>query len=69
MKKHAIAILGITVLTLSFAYPLAQKDEKATTILNKVSAKTKAYKTISTDFTYSVKSENINEEQKGKLQL
>jgi len=69
MKKLAIAIIGITALSFSFVYPVAQKDAKATEILNKVSAKTKAYKTITTDFTYSVKSENINEKQKGKLQL
>jgi outer membrane lipoprotein carrier protein len=67
--KKTLAIIGITILTLSFVTPSAQKDEKATEILNKVSAKTKAYKTITTNFTYSVKSETIDEKQKGKLQL
>lgn len=67
--KTTLAIIGITVLSLSFVIPSVQKDEKATEILNKVSAKTKAYKTITADFTYSVKSENIDEKQKGKLQL
>lgn len=52
---------------LSFSGKIIQKDPKATEILNKLSAKTKAYSSIQADFTYSVKSDEINEEQKGKL--
>ena len=67
--KTTLAIIGIAIISLSFVTPVAQKDARATEILNKVSAKTKAYKTITADFTYSVKSEDINEKQKGKLAL
>ncbi|MFT6746536.1 MAG: outer membrane lipoprotein carrier protein [Glaciecola sp.] len=67
--KKILAVLGLSVLGISFVSPAIQKDAKATEVLNKVSVKTKAYKTISADFTYSLKSEDINEKQKGKLQL
>lgn len=64
--KATLAILGISVLAFSF---VAQKDSKATEILNKLSTKNKSYKTITADFTYAVKSDNIDEKQKGTLQL
>ncbi|MFT6716359.1 MAG: outer membrane lipoprotein carrier protein [Saprospiraceae bacterium] len=67
--KTTLAVIAISIFGFSFVAPSVQKDAKATEILNKVSAKTKAYKTITADFTYSVKSEDINEKQKGKLQL
>lgn len=67
--KTILATIGIAILSVAFVNPAVQKDAKATEILNKVSAKTKAYKTISADFTYSVKSDNIDEKQKGKLVL
>jgi outer membrane lipoprotein carrier protein len=47
----------------------AQTDSKATTILNEVSAKTKAYKSIRIDFTYTMenKKEKINDKFTGSL--
>jgi outer membrane lipoprotein carrier protein len=57
------AVLSFTIA----AY--AQSDSKATTILNEVSAKTKAYKTINIDFTYTMenKKEKINDKFTGTL--
>lgn len=47
----------------------AQSDSKATTILDEVSAKTKAYKSIRIDFTYTMenKKEKINDKFTGSL--
>ena len=47
----------------------AQSDSKATAILNDVSARTKAYKTIHIDFTYTMenKKEKINDKFTGSL--
>ena len=65
--KSIFKLLTLSFLAFSFSGKVIQKDPKATEILNKLSAKTKAYTSIQADFTYSVKSEQINEEQKGKL--
>ncbi|MCK9423069.1 MAG: outer membrane lipoprotein carrier protein LolA [Bacteroidales bacterium] len=45
------------------------KDQKAIALLNEVSAKTKAYKSIKVDFTYTMENTKakINEEKKGSL--
>jgi outer membrane lipoprotein carrier protein len=56
----------LLILAVAFGFMItasAQSDSKATTILNEVSAKTKAYKTIRIDFTYSMenKKEKIND--------
>lgn len=46
-------------------------DVKAKAILDKLSAKTKAYKTIKAEFQYTIsnKSEGINESQNGKIEI
>lgn len=66
--KSLIVIL-LTVAT-SFS-ALAQQDQKAKAILDKLSAKTKAYKTIKAEFKFTIsnKSEGINETQTGKIQI
>jgi outer membrane lipoprotein carrier protein len=45
------------------------KDQKAITLLDEVSAKTKTYKSMKADFSYTMenKQANINEEKKGTL--
>jgi outer membrane lipoprotein carrier protein len=47
------------------------KDQKAAALLDEVSAKTKSYKSIKADFTYTMenKQAKINEEKKGTLLL
>lgn len=59
-------IAGTTSLT-----AFAQEDTKAKGILDKLSAKTKAYKTIKADFqfTMSNKAEGTNESQSGKIEI
>jgi outer membrane lipoprotein-sorting protein len=59
-----ILLIGIT----SFSV-FAQQDQKAKSILDKLSAKTKAYKTIKADFQFTIsnKAEGINESQTGKI--
>jgi outer membrane lipoprotein carrier protein len=65
MKK---LIFLAAAISLSFA-AFAQSDSKATTILDEVSAKTKAYKSIRIDFTYTMenKKEKINDKFSGSL--
>lgn len=46
-----------------------QKDPKATTILNEVSAKTKSRKTIALDFTFDIKNGEVSDSQKGALKI
>ncbi len=63
-------ILNLILLTLSiniFSQP--NIDKKAKSILDDVSAKTKAYKTISIDFTYTMQNQakKINQSKKGSL--
>ena len=59
-------IAGATSLT-----AFSQEDTKAKGILDKLSAKTKAYKTIKADFqfTMSNKAEGTNETQSGKIEI
>ena len=64
--KKLLLILITTGLTFS---AFAQTDKKATAILDEVSAKTKAYKTIKIDFTYAMDNvkEKIHDKFKGTL--
>lgn len=65
MKKSILLCLAlVAVYTLQ-----AQNDSKATTILNEVSAKTKAYKSIRIDFTYTMdnKKDKIHDKFTGTL--
>ena len=65
--KSFIALLLITATSFS---AIAQ-DQKAKSILDKLSSKTKAYKTIKAEFKFTIsnKSEGINESQIGKIQI
>ena len=67
MKSLLIFLLTITT-SLTIA---AQKDEKAKGILDKVSAKTKTYKTLKAEFQFTIsnKTEGINESQIGTIQI
>jgi len=67
MKSFIIILLTVTT---SFS-AIAQQDQKAKTILDKLSAKTKSYKTIKAEFKFTIsnKSEGINETQTGKIQI
>src|SRR5690606_22046029 len=66
--KSLVILLITGVLGLSAS---AQQDEKAKAILDKLSTKTKAYKTIQAEFqfTLSNKSEGTNESQTGKIEI
>ena len=67
MKSLFILLLaGVTSYT-----AFAQEDTKAKGILDKLSAKTKAYKTIKADFQFTMvnKAEGTNESQSGKIEL
>jgi outer membrane lipoprotein carrier protein len=67
MKKFLSFILLFFAITC-----LAQnKDQKASALLDEVSAKTKSYKSIKVDFSYTMenKQAKINEEKKGTLFL
>ena len=67
MRKTLSVILFLLVLSV-----MAQtKDQKAASLLDEVSAKTKSYKSIKADFTYTMenKQAKINEEKKGTLLL
>ena len=66
---RSLVIILLTVATTFSA--LAQQDQKAKGILDKLSAKTKAYKTIKADFKFTLfnKTEGINESQTGKIQI
>jgi len=61
-------LLGL-ILILGCLNGYAQKDEKATTLLEEVSTKTKTYSSIKADFTYSMdnKSARIHETKSGTL--
>lgn len=65
MRKLLLLVLvaGLTVSA------FAQNDKKATAILDEVSARTKAYKTIKIDFTYAMDNtkEKIHDKFKGTL--
>lgn len=65
-------IITLIVTTLISISSFAQEtDTKAKAILDKLSAKTKAYTTIKAEFQYSIsnKNEGINESQTGKIQI
>jgi len=66
--KHTLTILFACVMGLSLQ---AQSSEKAKEILDKVSAKTKAYQTIKADFSFAMENlqEEINETYEGKIIL
>ena len=66
--KTLIILFLTTITSISI---FAQQDAKAKGILDKVSAKTKAYKTIKADFQFTIsnKSEGINESQTGSIQI
>jgi outer membrane lipoprotein-sorting protein len=70
MKKFIITLIVIaTTFNLSVAF--AQQDQKAKDVLNKLSEKSKSYKTIVADFTLKMinKEEDIDEEQSGTLYI
>ena len=65
--KTLISVLLTSIISLnSFA-----QDQQAKTILDKLSAKTKAYTTIKAEFQYNInnKEEGINETQLGKIEI
>jgi len=66
MMKKLFLIVIVAGLTIS---AFAQNDKKATAILDEVSAKTKAYKTIKIEFTYAMDNvkEKIHDKFKGSL--
>lgn len=66
MRRIFSCILMIAGL---YSMAFAQTDPKAKSILAQVSKKYRSYKTIKTDFTFSVqnKAANVNESQKGTL--
>lgn len=67
MKKLSIITLSLLISLGSFA----QEDAKAKGILDKLSAQTKAYKTIKAEFQFTInnKTEGINESQSGSIQI
>jgi len=67
MKKTLSIILLLTAIT---GYSQT-KDQKASALLDEVSAKTKSYRSLKVDFSYSMenKQAKINEEKKGTLYL
>ena len=68
MKRLFIITLTTLISLGSFAQEV---DTKAKGILDKLSAKTKAYKTIKAEFQFTLnnKTEGINETQSGKIQI
>jgi outer membrane lipoprotein-sorting protein len=64
--KKVIFLLTVAIVS---SLANAQSDAKSTAILNEVSAKTKAYKSVQIDFIYSMenKKEKINDKFKGTL--
>ena len=67
MKTIIISFISVLI-TLSVSSQTAT-DKKAKAILDEVSQKTKLYKTISIDFTYTMlnKANNINQSKKGSV--
>ena len=66
---RSIALLLIA--SLSFMSVSAQQDTKAKSILDKLSAKTKAYKTVKADFQFIMvnKADGTNESQSGSISI
>ena len=67
MTKFSILILFLTTALVGYA----QKDPKAKKILDKVSTKTKSYKTIKADFSYNMENlqDGVNETFEGTVFL
>lgn len=65
------SIFLTTVVLLLALFSMAQQDPKAKSILDDVSAKTRSYKTISADFSFSMenKAMSINEKNDGSIKL
>lgn len=53
----------------NYTVPLVQKDSKATDILESVTTTTKSRKTITLNFTFTVKNGDMEEVQKGNLKI
>lgn len=68
MKRITLIILAQLIF---FSFAHAQVDKKSKGILDQLSAKTKSYSTINSEFSYSLsnKDRNINTSQKWKLAL
>lgn len=66
--KAILAVITASIISLG---AFAQEDAKAKAILDKLSAKTKSYKTVKADFTFTMvnKSDGLNESQSGKISL
>ena len=67
MRKTLILILSMLVTLIT----AQTKDQKAVSLLDEVSAKTKSYKSVKADFSYKMenKQAKINEEKQGTLLL
>jgi outer membrane lipoprotein-sorting protein len=65
MKK----VFFLTVIFLTAFFAQAQQDAKAKGILDQVSAKTRSYKTISADFTFSMQNSQLKETKIGSIKL
>ena len=66
-----IKILFTAVILITVVFAQAQQDAKAKGILDQVSAKTRSYKSISADFSFSMvnKAMSINEKNDGSIKL
>jgi outer membrane lipoprotein carrier protein len=71
VKTRMKEILSIVFISISFLCFSQTKDPKATALLDEVSTKTKSYKSVKADFSYTMenKQAKINEEKKGSLFL
>jgi outer membrane lipoprotein carrier protein len=65
------SIIAVLLILFSFSCFAQTKDAKASALLDEVSAKTKSYKSIKADFSYTLenKQAKVNEEKKGSLML
>jgi outer membrane lipoprotein-sorting protein len=65
------SVLFITAILLITFFTQAQQDPKAKSILDEVSTKTRTFKTISADFTFSMENKemSINEKNDGSIKL
>jgi outer membrane lipoprotein carrier protein len=71
MKNTFKSLIICTVLLISNQFSAQENDPKAKTILDEMSKITKAYKTISADYTFTIngKDKKLIEKQDGKLQV
>ena len=67
MKK----LLFVSITLFSFLFSVAQQDQKAKDILDKVADKTKSFKTIEADFSFTMDNDemDIHEKNDGKIKL